>query len=204
MVRLTHDELAAAMPENGVLIQKKYVAELNRWLSDGDIELSFTAKRVFIRTTDGSECLSLPRAAYTYPDYTAFLARLENPEASTLKISRKDALDALDRLAIFNTENDRCTSFGLSQYELTLTAQGQDTGSASELLEVSYDGTLPRIVFPTRSMMDIFTHYASDDLSLTLTGAEGPCGIKGESDPGYTVLLMPMKVAQQDYYSEEA
>ena len=51
-------------------------------------------------------------------------------------------------------------------------------------------------------MMDILTHYQSPQLTLTLTGEEGPCGIAGENDPGYTVLLMPMKMAQQDYYSE--
>ena len=204
MVRLTHDELAFKLPENGVLLQKKYVGELRRWLGDGDIELNFTDKRMFVRTAGGQECLSLPRSGYTYPDYGAFLGRLDDPDASTLKLDRRECLDALDRLSIFNTDNDRCTSFALTPEELVLSAQGQDTGSASESLEVTYNGTIPKIVFPTRSMMEIFTHYESAELNLTLTGEEGPCGIAGDNDPGYTVLLMPMKVAQQSYYEEEA
>jgi len=203
LVRLTHDELACRLPENGVLLQKKYVSELRRWLGEGDIELNFTDKRFFVRTAGGHECLSLPRSGYAYPDYTVFLGRLNSPDASLLTLNRKDCLDALDRISIFNTENDRCTSFTLTQNELILSAQGQDTGSASESLEAEYNGAIPKIVFPTKNMMEIFTHYESDKLALTLTGEEGPCGITGESDPGYTVLLMPMKVAQQDYYSEE-
>ena len=37
---------------------------------------------------------------------------------------------------------------------------------------------------------------------LTLTGAEGPCGINGTEDPDYTVLIMPMKIAEESYYEE--
>ena len=53
-------------------------------------------------------------------------------------------------------------------------------------------------------MMEILTHYQSADVTLTLTGAEGPCGVGGEQDPDYTVLIMPMKIAEQNYYEEEA
>ena len=85
-----------------------------------------------------------------------------------------------------------------------LSAQGQDTGSANESLETSYDGSISRIAFPTKNMMEILTHYQSADVTLTLTGAEGPCGVGGEQDPDYTVLIMPMKIAEQNYYEEEA
>ena len=202
LITFTHDDLAAHLPEEGILLQKKYVGELRKWLGEDEIELDFTDKRLFVRTGNGKECISLPRAGYVYPDYNAFLSRLETPEASVLSIDRKECLNALDRIAIFNTDIDRCTCFDLSETELLLSAQGQDTGSAAEPLEVSYTGTIGRIIFPTRNMMDILTHYQSQQLSLTLTGEEGPCGIAGENDPGYTVLLMPMKMAQQDYYSE--
>jgi len=203
VVRITHDELANNLPPEGILIQKKYVTELSRWLSTDDIELSFTNKRVLVRTSKGDESLSLPRAGYSYPDYNAFLTRLEIPEASLLSLPRKETIETLDRISIFNTESNPGASFSLTPNEITLTAQGQETGSANEAIEVEYNGSLPQIVFPTKNMMEIFSHYASATLKLTLTSEEGPCGIVGDEDPGYTVLLMPMKVAQQDYYEED-
>lgn len=202
-VRFTHDELAARLPEEGVLLQKKYAAEVRKWLDVDDIELNFTEKRVFVHTTDGRETISLPRAAFVYPDTTSFTARVAEPTASHLVLSRKECLDALDRINIFNTGNDRWTSFDLAEKEVALSAQGQDTGSANESFEATYDGQIRRIAFPTKNMMEIFTRYDSQTLTLTLTSETGPCGISGDADPGYLVLLMPMQVAEEAYYEEE-
>ena len=199
-----NDALAARLPEEGVLIQKKYVAELRKWLSGDEIDFNVTDKRLFLRTGNGQETFSLPRAAFTYPDYTAFLTRLAGDDVSHLKLDRKECLEALDRISIFNTDNDRCTYFDLSSSDAMLSAQGQDTGSANESLEVSYDGSIGRIAFPTKNLMEILSHFQSAELTLTLTGQEGPCGISGQDDPDYTVLIMPMKIAEQNYYSEEA
>lgn len=202
-VRFTHDELAAHLPEEGVLLQKKYAAEVRKWLDVEDIELNFTEKRVFLRTTDNREAISLPRAAFVYPDTASFTARIAEPKASQLVLNRKECIDALDRINIFNTGNDRWTSFDISEREVALSAQGQDTGSANEAFEATYNGQIRRIAFPTKNMMEILTRYASSSLTLTLTDEAGPCGIGGESDPGYLVLLMPMQVAEQTYYEEE-
>ena len=176
--------------------------ELRKWLGGDEIEVNLTDKRLFVRSGDGHETLSLPRAGYAYPDYSPFMTRLASPDVSLLKLSRKDCLDALDRISIFNTESDRCTYFELSSAEAMLSAQGQDTGSANESLEVSYNGSIGRIAFPTKNLMEILTHYQSGELTLTLTGAEGPCGINGTEDPDYTVLIMPMKIAEESYYEE--
>ena len=202
LTRFTHDDLAARLPEEGVLIQRKYVGELRKWLDGDEIEVNLTDKRLFVRSGDGHETLSLPRAGYAYPDYSPFMTRLAAPDVSLLKLNRKDCLDALDRISIFNTESDRCTYFELSGSEVMLSAQGQDTGSANESLEVSYNGSIGRIAFPTKNLMEILTHYQSGELTLTLTGAEGPCGINGTEDPDYTVLIMPMKIAEESYYEE--
>ena len=206
LVTFAHDDLHASLPAEGLLIQKKYAGELRKWLGSDEIELNVTDKRLFLRSGDGRETISLPRSGHVYPDYSAFLARLsgENGKVSNLSLARKECQEALDRLSIFNTDNDRCTYFDLRSAEVVLSAQGQDTGSATESLEVRYDGTIERIAFPTRNMMEILTHFQSEQLNLILTGAEGPCGITGQDDADYTVLIMPMKIADQQYYEPEA
>lgn len=198
----THDDLAALLPEEGVLVQKKYLADLKKWLGVDEIELNITEKRLHLRTLNGAEMLSLPRANHQYPDYNAFLARLEG-EISTLTVTRKEAMDALGRISIFNTENDRCTYMDLSGTEAILSARGQDVGSANESLEVTFAGDTSRIAFPTRNLMDIMAHFVSEKLTLQISGTEGPCGIRGADDPEYVVIIMPMKIAETTYYSEE-
>ncbi len=203
LVSFTHDELAERLPEEGILIQKKYLQDIKKWLGVDEIELNITEKRLYLRSLGKAETLSLPRAAHQYPDYNIFMSKLASGDMHPMTLERKEAMEALGRILIFNTESDRCTYMDLSASEALLSAQGQDVGSASESLEVTYGGDIKRIAFPTRSLMDVLGHFVSARIDMMLTGAEGPCGVRGADDPDYTVIIMPMKVSETTYYSEE-
>ena len=203
LVSFTHDELAARLPEHGMLIQKKYLQDIKKWLGMDEIELNITDKRLYLRSLNGAETLSLPRAAYDYPDYNIFMSKLAGEDMHPMTIDRKEAMEALSRILIFNTESDRCTYMDLSSAEARLSAQGQDVGSANESLEVTYGGDISRIAFPTRNLLDVLGHFVSAKVDMMLTGSEGPCGIRGADDAEYTVIIMPMKVSETTYYSEE-
>lgn len=203
LVSFTHDELAERLPESGMLIQKKYLQDIKKWLGVDEIELNITDKRLYLRSLDGAETLSLPRAAHEYPDYNIFMSKLASEDMHPMTLSRKEAIEALGRILIFNTESDRCTYMDLSAGEALLSAQGQDVGSANESLEVTYNGDIKRIAFPTRNLLDVLGHFVSAKIDMMLTGSEGPCGIRGADDADYTVIIMPMKVSETTYYSEE-
>ena len=203
LVSFTHDELAERLPEAGMLIQKKYLADIKKWLGVDEIELNITDKRLYLRSLDGAETLSLPRAAHEYPDYNIFMSKLASEDMHPMTLARKEAIEALGRILIFNTESDRCTYMDLSAGEALLSAQGQDVGSANESLEVAYNGDIKRIAFPTRNLLDVLGHFVSAKIDMMLTGSEGPCGIRGADDADYTVIIMPMKVSETTYYSEE-
>ena len=114
MVRFINDALANLLPENGLLIQKKYVNELRKWLGSDEVMLNISERRFHIRTGSGSETLSIPRSAnFSYPDHLSFLARLDGDNTSQLDVDRRETLNALDRLLIFNNDSDRCTYFPL-------------------------------------------------------------------------------------------
>ena len=203
LVSFTHDELAERLPEAGMLIQKKYLADIKKWLGVDEIELNITDKRLYLRSLDGAETLSLPRAAHEYPDYNIFMSKLASEDMHPMTLARKEAIEALGRILIFNTESDRCTYMDLTAGEALLSAQGQDVGSANESLEVTYNGDIKRIAFPTRNLLDVLGHFVSAKIDMMLTGSEGPCGIRGGDDTDYTVIIMPMKVSETTYYSEE-
>lgn len=203
MWRFMNDDLRALLPGEGILIQKKYLNELKKWLGTEEIHVNISEKRFFARTENKAESLSLPLSSYSYPDYTVFLSRLREQNVSTLLLDRVEAQDALLRIAIFNSDVNRCTYFELSPSEALLTAAGQDTGSAVESLDVEYKGSIEKIAFPTSNLLSIMDHYTSSKLLLTLTGNEGPCGIGGQEDPDYLVIIMPMKILEDVNFSEE-
>ena len=203
MIRFSNDDLRSLLPSEGILVQKKYLNELKKWLGADEINVNISNKRLFVRMENRAESMSLPLSSYQYPDYTVFLSRLNGEHISTLKLDRAEAQDALLRIAIFNTDSNRCTYFDLSAKEAVLSATGQDQGSASESLDVEYSGDIEKIAFPTNNLLTIMEHYASAKLTLTLTGAEGPCGISGTDDVDYRVIIMPMKILDDVNFREE-
>ncbi|WP_428563362.1 MAG: DNA polymerase III subunit beta [Solidesulfovibrio sp. DCME] len=214
LVGFLNDDIHALLPAEGILIQKKYVAELKRWLTADEIELAISQKRLFFRSqqkdpadetaTPKIETFSLPLSYYQYPDYNTFVSKLKTDDVSTLTIDRLELVDALERVAIFNTDNNRCAYFLFEgPSELSLRSQGQEAGEASETLECAFAGSLDKVAFPTKDIIDILGHFGSAKVTLTLTGAEGPCGITGEEDADSLVIIMPMKIVEETYYSEE-
>ena len=203
MQRFTHDAMRALLPEEGMLIQKKYLIELKKWLGDNEIELNIGDKRFFVRSLDRKESLSIPLSSFSYPDYTLFLNRVQVEGASTMEVDRAEALEALNRIGIFNSDANRCTYFHLAPTEAILSTSGQDTGSATECLDVAFNGSLEKISFHTTNLQSIMEHFSSAKLNMVFTGMEGPCGITGPEDKDYKVIIMPMKIVENTQFTEE-
>ena len=201
IVSFTHDELAARLPEAGLLIQKKHLQELKKWLGSDAIELHISEKVLHLRTMDKRETLTLPIAAYTYPNYNVFMEKVQGDNVSHLSIDRKECMDALGRIAIF-TENN-CAYLTLHETEMNISAQDKEVGSADESIEAQYKGDIDRIAFPSRQLMEILGHFTSASIEFIFTGVEGPCCISGPDDPEYKVIIMPMKIADTTFYNEE-
>lgn len=205
MFTFLHEDLRGLLPDGGILIQKKYIAELKKWLESDEVELNIDNKRLFFRTGDKRETFSLPLSYYQYPDYNSFVSKVVDSEGvSSLTVDRLELIDSLNRILIFNTENNRCTYFNLdSDGNMVLYSQGQDIGTATEPLEVEYTDGISKIAFPTKHLIEILSHFGSERVTFRLTGPEGPCGITGGDDPDYLVIIMPMKIVEETYYSEE-
>ncbi|WP_029896506.1 DNA polymerase III subunit beta [Desulfohalovibrio reitneri] len=203
MLGFTNDDIVDMLPEGGMLIQKKYLTELKKWLSGEEIEMALDDKRLFFRTRDQVETFSLPLSFYQYPDYTTFLSKVSDDAQGSLTLDREELADSLDRILIFNSENNRTVSFSFENGEMQLFSQGQDVGTANETLPVEFSGGLDKIAFPTRNLIEILSHFNSERVTFNFTGSEGPCGIRGEDDPEYLVIIMPMKIVEETYYTEE-
>lgn len=204
MVSFINDDLCAKLPEQGLLIQKKYLPHIKNWLPSEDIELNLSDKRLFLKGRKDTETLSVMRAViYEYPDYQVFLSRLEGQTPASLEFDRKKAIEVLKRLVVFAPESGQPSVFmHFSPTETTWTAKGSD-GSARETLETDYRGDLEEIAFPTRDLLEIFGHFTSERIRMNFTGIEGPCGVVGEEDQDYMVILMPMHVVEKTLYNDD-
>lgn len=202
MERFIHPGLYELLGEDGILIPKPYVTELKKWLTHEEILINITEKRIFVANKTMSESLSFPISYDKFPNYNIFLSYFEK-ENSRMLIDREELIDSLERIYLFNSETQRCTYFVFQEQELVLYSQGQDTGEGTETLVMQYDGDLEQIIFPTRNLIEILSHFQSPQLYFEFTDENGPCKITGDKDADYFVIIMPVQIEEETYYTEE-
>ena len=80
---------------------------------------------------------------------------------------------AVDRVSTIASEKSRSVKLGLSAGSLTLSASNTDASSATEELEVSYDGPDMEIGFNARYLLDIAGQVNSDLVEFGLADPRG-------------------------------
>jgi DNA polymerase-3 subunit beta len=200
--KFQHDKIASLMDEQEFLIAKPYILELKKWLTHHNVYFALSDNRLFFTNSTKNEQLSLPINFDTFPDYGAFLTYFDSP-LNPMTLDKEELLDSLERISIFNTETERCAFFTFDDQELIIYSQAHDTGEATETLQIQYQGDLDKIIFPTRNVIEVLNHFKSQQLSFEFTSEKGPCKISGPEDQDYMVIIMPVTIEQEVYYTEE-
>lgn len=200
--KFNNPDISALLDPEGILVAKRYLLELKKWLTNEEIYFSIDNRRLFFSNKHKNEVFSLPLSNYEFPEYKDFFDKFEE-ETTIMEIGKEELIDALDRISIFNTENQRCCYFVFDEQELVIYSQGQETGEATETLPIKLQGQMSQVAFHTRNLIDILNHFYSSSLSFCLTTEDGPCKITGSDDSEYMVLLMPILISEETYYTEE-
>jgi DNA polymerase-3 subunit beta len=180
---------AAQMP--AVILPRKVVGELRKLLDDFDgdvgiglsetrVEFSFGAVRLTSKLIDG-----------TFPDYTRVIP-VGNDRIMQVDVGAFSA--AVDRVSTIASEKSRSVKLGLSAGSLTLSASNTDASSATEELEVSYDGPDMEIGFNARYLLDIAGQVNSDLVEFALADQGAPSLVRAPGDEANLFVLMPMRV----------
>jgi DNA polymerase-3 subunit beta len=203
LLRFSIPDTHATLGEAGVLIAKKDLGEIGKWLRTEDISINLTEKKMFLRSAKGHETLSVPRRTNAFPDYRNFIESYENTFRSTLEVDKYELTDALERILLFNTQSSRSTYLHFSPNELGLSCHGQEFGEGLEIIGAQFQGDLDMIAIPTRILLEIMSHFTSNTITFQLAGPLDPCKITGPDDPDYFVITMPVEITEDTYYTEE-
>lgn len=203
LVKVINDALYEKLPENGILIQKKYLADIKKLISPEEIELNFTPKRFFIRNNDGRDMLSIPLVQFQYPDYSIFLDKMEPDTCSVVRTNRTELAEALSRNLIFNTKDENSVAITIAPDSLTLASSDKSTGSATENIPAETKSTVEHIAFITRGLLEVLSRLGSDELTVRIASESGPCSFQTDDDKNYIVIAMPVYLTEDSYYSEE-
>ena len=154
---------AAQMPS--IILPRKAVSELRKLLDDfdGDVLVGLSETRAEFRF--GVVRLTSKLIDGTFPDYTRVIP-VGNDRIMQVDVSAFSA--AVDRVSTVASEKSRAVKMGLKSGVLTLSASNTDASSATEELEVSYDGPEMEIGFNARYLLDIAGQVNSDLVEFVL------------------------------------
>ena len=180
---------AAQMPS--IILPRKAVSELRKLLDDfdGDVLVGLSETRAEFRF--GVVRLTSKLIDGTFPDYTRVIP-VGNDRIMQVDVSAFSA--AVDRVSTIASEKSRSVKMGLRSGVLTLSVSNTDASSATEELEVSYDGPEMEIGFNARYLLDIAGQVNSDMVEFALADQGSPSLVRAPGDEASLFVLMPMRV----------
>ena len=189
LTRQTLPSGASQMPS--IILPRKAVGELRKLLDDFDGEVL-----VGLSETRAEFCFGVVRLTSklidgTFPDYTRVIP-IGNDRIMQVDVSTVSA--AVDRVSTIASEKSRSVKMGLKPGVLTLSASNTDASSATEELEVNYDGAEMEIGFNARYLLDIAGQVNSDVVEFALADQGSPTLVRAPGDEASLFVLMPMRV----------
>jgi len=180
---------ASQMPS--VILPRKAVGELRKLLDDYDGDVSVGLSETWAEFGFGAVRLTSKLIDGTFPDYTRVIP------AGNDRIMQVDAASfsaAVDRVSTISSEKSRSVKMGLKPGVLTLSASNTDASSATEELEVTYDGPEMDIGFNARYLLDIAGQVNNDIVEFALADQGSPSLVRAPGDDASLFVLMPMRV----------
>ena len=175
----------------GIIVPRKTVSELQRLIENGEIEVQVELSQSKIRFTLGDMVLTSKLIDGTFPDYARVIP-LGNEKQLT--VDKTDFEAAVDRVSTVSSERGRAVKLSLSGPRLLLSVTNPDSGSATEELEVEYEGEPLDIGFNSRYLLDIAAQIKGDSARFKLADAGSPTIIADPADEEALYVLMPMRV----------
>ena len=182
-------EFDGETPELEAIVPARAITELARIpASGGEFELAIQDNHaIFVH---GDTILSTRRIDGQFPNHRQLL-----PESftHTIKLARVEFLDVVRRVAVMA---QRTSPIRLSFEEgvLTVSAQTQDVGEASETLPVAFSGEPIQIGFNAEFLREGIESVIGDELELNLINPIRPGLLRAKGD-SFWYLIMPIRLA---------
>ena len=111
-----------------------------------------------------------------------------------MEVVCKSFAEAVDRVSTISTEKSRAIKLSLDRGSLVLSATSPESGTATEELEVNYDGAALEIGFNSRYLLDIAQQIEGDSAQFIMADAASPTLVRDVADSSALYVLMPMRV----------
>lgn len=188
---LVENPLDGGSEDQGVLVPRKALQELQRFEEDGTVRFRRSEHHLSFQL--GHRDLICRILEGTFPDYDRVIAKDNDKK---IQFNRKELSDAVSRVALLTGDRARAVKFGFSADKLTISAANPDLGEAVEELECEYSGDDFRIGINPDYIHQFLAAVGADEVLFELKDENTQCvGFPVEgSDQRYLCVIMPMRI----------
>lgn len=181
-----------ALPENDLIIPKKGIAELNKFISSTDDTLKIGVKDNHFIVQKENESMMIKLLEGEYPNYKAVI-NLEG--IVPIEMDRAVFSTVLRRASILTSDDYKSVVFTFNDNELQVSITNPEIGESKEKLMIGYSGEEIRTAFNPRYFVDALGIIDKENISLYIRDSKSPCIIKPFDNDQLICVIMAMHIS---------
>ncbi len=179
-----------------IVIPARVLNELNKILSDDEEELTITVApgHVIFNLEETTVFSRLLEGQFlNYEDI------IRKDHKTSVIVDRKNFQDSLERASLLaNEQKANLVKLNILDDKIKIKSNSE-IGDVLEEVPSKHEGDTLNIAFNSRYIIDGIRVIDSDEIELYFMGSLNPCIIKPVGDANYTYLVLPVRLAQDDY-----
>lgn len=174
-----------------VLVPAKGLAEVQRLLGDGEIDVVLAERDVVFRI--GTTEVTARLIEGEFPNYEQLIP---SGYPNRLTVSREALSDAVKRVRIVGQARDRSPiRLAMSSEGLELTAAAQEVGEAHEVVDAKYEGSELVVAFDSQFLIDGLEAADGGEVVVETLDPLKPATLRPIESADYLYLLMPVRIS---------
>lgn len=192
---ITEREIAKGWTlKKGVILPRKGIQELKKLIEgalgeDTTVELWIDEKHAIAYR--GTVTLVIRLIDGQFPPYGQVVPKGTKRE---IAVGRDAVTKALKRVSVVASSQSRGVKFAISPKNIEISSSNPDFGEAHEELSAQYRGDSFEVGFNARYFLDVLNVLEDEQAVFRMGDDTAPCLITSEMDPGFTHIIMPMRL----------
>ncbi len=124
---------------------------------------------------------------------------IRNDHKTSIKVNKRELQNSLERASLLaKEEKANLVKFTIKQNELIINSNSE-IGNVNEVISTEIKGEEISIAFNSRYILEGIKIIESETIELKFMGSLNPCIINPIDDENYTYLVLPVRLAQDDF-----
>lgn len=179
-----------------IIVPAKTLNELNKIMEDReeDISITISSGQVIFNLNDTKVYSKLLEGQFfNYKDI------MRKEHKSSAIVNRNDFKNALERASLLaKEEKANLVKLNIEDSDIIIKSNSE-IGDVNESITCDQEGENLNIAFNSRYILEGIKTIQSEEIILNFMGSLNPCIINGVEDNTYTYLVLPVRLAQDEF-----